>query len=73
MSSVRALIIASHPGPTLAISAMATLLAGHWPDQGTCGADRSFHRGSRRVPFVAAMCVAAVDVVLFAAGGDALT
>jgi len=30
-------------------------------------------RGKGKVPFWAAICIAAVDVVLFAAGGDALT
>ncbi|MGC1757161.1 MAG: hypothetical protein WA805_29055, partial [Trebonia sp.] len=30
-------------------------------------------RGSGRVPFYAALGIAAVDVVLFAAGGEALT
>jgi hypothetical protein len=30
-------------------------------------------RGSGRVPFLAAIGIAAIDVVLFAVGGDALT
>jgi hypothetical protein len=30
-------------------------------------------RGSGRVPFYAALGIAAIDVVLFAAGGEALT
>jgi len=125
MSRARALIIASHPGPSLAITAMAAVLAAEAPrGSGRCSvravriaaftallatramapanvlpdlaADRATGvnglpeqvaarwgpgavraaigaRGTGRVPSWAAIGIAAVDVVLFAVGVDALT
>jgi len=61
MNRVRSLIITSHPGPSPAITALTTLLA------------VASARGKGKVPFFAAIGIAAVDVVLFALGGEALT
>jgi hypothetical protein len=80
LNRVQALIITSHPGPSLAITAVTTLLAAQAARWGP-GAVRGVAlvllltasaRGTGRVPFLAALGIAAVDIVLFAAGGEAL-
>jgi hypothetical protein len=53
LKRVQALIITSHPGPSLAITALTTLLAAQPAPHG--------------------IGIAAVDILLFAAGGEALS
>jgi len=101
MNRMQSLIITSHPGPSLAITALTTLLAAQAVRAAALvlllaasalllvGATRRWvaipavvaavllavasARGKGKVPFFAAIGIAAVDVVLFALGGEALT
>jgi hypothetical protein len=67
LNRVQALIITSHPGPSLTITALTILLAAQAARWGPGAV-----RGVAHVPFLAALGIAAVDIVLFAAGGEAL-
>lgn len=79
MSRVRALTLASHPGPlVLLLLASVLLLAASRRWVALAGLAAALlavigARGTGRQPFLAVIGIASIDVVLFAVGGEALT